>query len=38
MEAVSYGQSFNRLRRVFSTTAPGGKKICPKGANSIFNF
>ena len=38
METVSYGQSFNRLRRGFRSSAAGDKKICPKGANSIFNF
>jgi hypothetical protein len=38
MEAVSYGQSSNRLRRGFSASAPGVKKICLKGANSIFNL
>ena len=38
MEAVSYGQSFGRLRRGYRSPAPGNKKICPKGATPIYNL
>ncbi len=37
LEAASYGQVFNRLRRYFSSPAEGGNTSCPKGANSIYN-